>query len=81
MFMNDRSLRGKKKLLLNRLKKDIPPMVLVVEWVFYLFMKNAHLAVKEQQKKSFLINSFEHLVDSNREFIKETFLTLHEWLG
>ena len=26
-------------------------MVLLVEWVFYLFMKNAHLAVKEQQKK------------------------------
>ena len=32
-------------------------MVLLVEWVFYLFMKNAHLAAhlaaKEQQKKLF----------------------------
>ena len=26
-------------------------MVLLVEWVFYLFMKNAHLAVKEEQEK------------------------------
>ena len=47
---------------LGPLPKNTPPMVLLVDWVFYLFMKNAHLAVKEQQKKNFFINSFEHLV-------------------
>ena len=49
--------------------KNTPPMILLVEWIFYLFMKNAHLAVKEQQKKVFLINSYEHLVQSNKEFM------------
>ena len=33
-------------------------MVLLVDWVFYLFMKNAHLAVKEQQKKKNFYKQF-----------------------